>query len=361
LSRNDVGFDVARLGASVADFHRACANRLATFPDAMLATATHDHKRGEDLRARLAVISEIPEEWAAFLAQRSIGATLLDPVDEIMLYQMIVGAWPLELSFTDEAGCKAFAERLAAWQQKALREAKLHTNWTAPNEEYEAAASNFLYSLLMPQGSFLPAARAFIDMIAPAGALNGLVQAVLKMTVPGMPDFFQGTEFWDFSLVDPDNRRPVDYAIRREALAAGVQPGECQREWRDGRVKQAVICKVLALRQQASLLFALGDYLPLPVTGPLGEQIVAFARKFEKSAAIVVVPRLARALLSDGDRILLDRRHLSDCTVTIPQEVEGRSFRSLWTGGPVAVGAELQVQSLLADFPMAILHTVESA
>ena len=133
-----------------------------------------------------------------------------------MLYQMIVGAWPPELDASDEAGCHAFAERLAGWQQKALREAKLRTNWTAPNEEYEAIARNFLFNVFSRQGAFLSLAQSFTDMIAPTGAVNGLAQVVLKMTVPGMPDFFQGTDFWDFSLVDPDNRRPVDYDSRRE-------------------------------------------------------------------------------------------------------------------------------------------------
>ena len=145
-----------------------------------------------------------------------------DPADRIMLYQMIVGAWPPHLDPSDEAGCRAFAERLAVWQQKALREAKLRTDWTSPNETYETTAANFLFDLFAPNGGFLPVAQSFIDTIAPAGAVNGLAQAMLKMTVPGMPDFFQGTEFWDFSLVDPDNRRPVDYAARRGRPAANA-------------------------------------------------------------------------------------------------------------------------------------------
>src|SRR3978361_2323970 len=137
----------------------------------MLATATHDHKRGEDLRARLAVISEIPDQWAGFLAQcRAIDAERPDPADEIMLYQMIVGSWPPELEFSDAAGCKALTERLAAWQQKALREAKLRTSWTAPNEAYEALAGNFLTTMLQPGSAFLPVVRSFVDTIAPAGA-----------------------------------------------------------------------------------------------------------------------------------------------------------------------------------------------
>ncbi len=363
LSRNDVGFDAGRLGASVADFHRACADRLASFPDAMLATATHDHKRGEDLRARLAVISEVPDEWAAFLANcRAIEANRPDPADEIMLYQMIVGAWPLDLHWADEAGCRAFADRLAGWQQKALREAKLRTNWTSPNEEYEATARNFLFSVISGQSAFRPLARSFVDMIAPAGAVNGLAQTVLKMTVPGMPDFFQGTEFWDFSLVDPDNRRPVDYDSRREALAAREGPFESQPSWRDGRVKQAVIQQVLTLRRQKPDLFARGNYCPLPIQGAHQDRFIGFTRNLGGSDLIVVVPRLIRRLLQDGDRITLDLQLLGDTAVSLPPRMAGRRLHSLLTGGEdLTAIPSVSVRSLLGDFPVAVLYATEPA
>jgi (1->4)-alpha-D-glucan 1-alpha-D-glucosylmutase len=363
LSRNDVGFDAARLGGSIADFHRACADRLAAFPNAMLATATHDHKRGEDLRARLAVISEIPDDWAAFLAQcRALDAVRPDPADEIMLYQMVVGAWPLGLDSSDAAGCKAFAQRLAAWQQKALREAKLRTDWTAPNETYETTARNFLFSLFSPDAAFLPLARSFIDRIAPAGAVNGLAQALLKMTVPGMPDFFQGTEFWDFSLVDPDNRRPVDYGSRREALAANPDLAECQASWRDGRIKQAIIHKVLDLRRKLPDLFARGDYSPLPVRGPLEQRIIAFTRSHGRSVLVVVVPRLTHGLLLPENRLALDPHHLRDSTLSLPEQLHGTQFQPLLCGnGSMAALPELPLRSLLGDFPMAVLTAVDSA
>jgi (1->4)-alpha-D-glucan 1-alpha-D-glucosylmutase len=360
LSRNDVGFDVARLGGSIAEFHRSCADRLAQFPDAMLATATHDHKRGEDLRARLAVVSEIPDQWAAFLNQcRALPGERPEPADEIMLYQMIVGAWPLDLSATDRAGCNAFAERLAAWQQKALREAKLRTDWTAPNEGYEATARNFLFSLFAPEGDFLPLARSFIEFIAAAGAVNGLAQAVLKLTVPGMPDFYQGTEFWDFSLVDPDNRRPVDYAARRRALAADAKPAECLMSWRDGRVKQAIIHKLLDLRRQAPELFARGDYSPLPVSGTLENHIVAFTRSLGRTAMIVVVPRLAQGLLASQDRPSFDPRKLDSNVISLPEQLHGVRFYSLLSGDRAE--AELDVQAILSDFPIAVWYSVDSA
>ncbi len=354
LSRNDVGFDAARLGGSPADFHRACADRLAAFPDAMLATATHDHKRGEDLRARLAVISEIPDEWAAFLAKcRAIEAVRPDPADEIMLYQMIVGAWPLDLSPTDEAGCRAFAERLAVWQQKALREAKLRTGWTLPNQSYETIARNFLFNLFSPNHGFLSIAHSFIDTIAPAGAVNGLAQVVLKMTVPGVPDFFQGTEFWDFSLVDPDNRRPVDYDARRKA----ADPTE--QSWRDGRIKQAIIRKVLALRRTAPDLFARGEYAPLPVGGALEDNIVAFTRTHGQSVLIVVVPRLVYRALQGHDRITLSPDHLRDNGLFLPEQLQGQAFRPLLTfGEPITAGPLLPLRSLLDGLPVAILYRI---
>jgi len=365
LSRNDVGFDAARLSLSVEAFHAAAANRLATFPDSMLATATHDHKRGEDLRARLAVISEVPEAWKAFLDRcRRLNPDVArpDPGDEIMLYQMIVGAWPLDLDAADETGLKDFVERLAGWQQKALREAKLRTDWTAPNQEYETKARDFLTGLFALESDFLPLARDFIDLIAAAGAVNGLSQTVLKMTVPGMPDFFQGTEFWDFSLVDPDNRRPVDYERRRAAISANIEPRHLLDTWRDGRVKQAVIQTVLRLRRQSASVFSRGSYQPLTVKGALADRMIAFARTDTAGTVVVVVPRLVSGLLQVKTHLHFDPARLQDSTVGLPANLRGRLMRPLFDGGDVImVQAELQLDALLSDFPMAVLQAIDSA
>jgi (1->4)-alpha-D-glucan 1-alpha-D-glucosylmutase len=362
LSRNDVGFDAGRLGSSVASFHQANAERLAAFPDAMLATATHDHKRGEDLRARLAVISEVPEEWEAFVRRcldLNRGSPRPDPSDEIMLYQMIVGAWPLELDASDQRGVDDLVERLAGWQQKALREAKLRTDWTEPHADYEAIARDFLSRLFEPGSEFLALARPFIKLIAPAGALNGLSQAVLKLTVPGMPDIFQGTEFWDFSLVDPDNRRPVDYKRRSAALAAATETVQLAHTWRDGRVKQSVTHSVLELRRQAEPLFARGSYLPLAVDGPSADRFIAFARVDASSALIVVAPRLVHGLLQPGDRLLLDSVALRHNSITLPPELQSRPSRHILIGGTEAARPELKLDLLLAQFPIAVLHMNE--
>jgi (1->4)-alpha-D-glucan 1-alpha-D-glucosylmutase len=360
LSRNDVGFDAARLGSTVEAFHQACTDRLASFPDAMLATATHDHKRGEDLRARLAVLSEMPDEWAAFLAEAqllpvSIGRP--DPGDEVMLYQMIVGAWPLLLTPSDSDGCRSLAERLAGWLEKALREAKLRTDWTAPNEQYETTARDFLFQLLSPGSSFLPLAQNFVDRIAPAGAVNGLAQAALKMTVPGMPDFYQGTEFWDLSLVDPDNRRPVDYAARRAALATEQSAESVLQGWRDGRVKQWMTRAILQLRQATPGLFARGEYVPLEVKGAMREQVVAFARISGQSALVVVAPRLSLDLLRPDGTLRYQAKALQSSIVVIPDRLRGQLMKSLFgnaTNGQLS--AEISLEPLLGAFPVSILH-----
>ena len=312
LSRNEVGADIARLWISVEEFHARCLARRESFPDAMLATATHDHKRGEDVRARLAVLSEMPAQWAASVRRwlalnaphrRAGDGPMPSPGDEAMLYQMIVAAWPTQLDMADADGLREYVERLADWQLKALREAKLATDWTAPNLEYEDAVRSFLYAIMADRDRFLAQAADFARRIGPAGAVNGLTQTLLKLTVPGVPDFFQGSEFWDQSLVDPDNRRPVDFARRVDALDAGGQPHELAAHWRDGTVKQALIQRVLALRGRLPELFARGSYRPLAVAGPLAEQIVAFLRSHADRHCLIAAPRFPAKLLGHGDSI----------------------------------------------------------
>jgi malto-oligosyltrehalose synthase len=223
LSRNDVGFDLDHFGSCPAEFHALMRARAERLPHSMLATATHDHKRGEDVRARLAVLSERPQAWidrlTSWIRDSDALRTDAQPAvgDVAMLLQMVVGAWPFDLALEDERGRTAFAERLAAWQEKALREAKLRTNWADPNPAYETAAREFLVRLVADnaQPELLADIFGFIQSVAAAGAVNALAQVVLKLTVPGVPDLYQGTDYWDLSLVDPDNRRPVDFEQRR--------------------------------------------------------------------------------------------------------------------------------------------------
>ena len=289
LSRDDVGSDPARLAASVDHMHAANAERATSFPDAMLTTATHDHKRGEDVRARLAVVSERPDRWAERVRRWSeLNATIagrVEPLDLYPLYQTLAGAWPLDLHPGDASGLAGFRDRVAGWWKKSLREAKLNSSWAAPDEGYEAACEAFLEAALDPgrSAAFLADLTGFVDEIAPAGALNGLVQALLRCTAPGMPDLYQGCEGWDLSLVDPDNRRPVDYATRRAALEQDASFAQLLGRWRDGGVKQRLIASVLGLRARWPEVFRHGDYTPLKIEGG---KTIAFLRRHRRSGGL---------------------------------------------------------------------------
>jgi malto-oligosyltrehalose synthase len=360
LSRNEVGADIRRFSARVQEFHAACLARRAQFPDAMLATATHDHKRGEDVRARLAVLSGMPAEWAGVVRQwRTSNAPhrrhgdhpMPSPGDELMLYQMIVGAWPVEVGDPRE-----YTDRLADWQLKAMREAKLETGWDAPNAEYEDAARSFLYTIMADEDGFAAEAARFARRIGPAGAINGLAQTLLKLTAPGVPDLYQGTEFWDQSLVDPDNRRPVDFCARVAALACDETPVVAASHWRDGRLKQAVIRRALALRREAPGLFARGDYQPLEVTGTRAEHVVAFARTQGDASCIVVVPRLPGALLEAcGDSVLIPPAHWADTALVVPRSLVGCGLRDRIDGRSYRCDQQVLLQDLLARLPVALL------
>src|SRR3954471_8124537 len=282
LSRNDVGLEADVLGIDAGQFHRRVLRRQSDFPNAMLATATHDHKRGEDVRARLAVVSEKADEWAKLLPAWIELCRLIcksddapSPGDIAMLLQTIVGAWPLDLAVGDDDGRRAFAERLVRWQEKALREAKLATDWIVPNQEYESAARDLTVSLVGQNTSpdLLKEIAAFAHRVSAAGAVNSLAQILLKLTVPGVPDFYQGTEFWDFSLVDPDNRRPVDFAARLAALE-NLEPPDwpsLAQNWSDGRIKLAWTRQLLKVRTELAPVFAHGEHRPLEVVGPQRE------------------------------------------------------------------------------------------
>jgi (1->4)-alpha-D-glucan 1-alpha-D-glucosylmutase len=381
LSRNEVGSNPAEFALSVEQFHAANLERSQRFPHAMLATATHDHKRGEDVRARLAVLSEIPDDWGATLrawstlnaphrrsldgkpisdvAQSGNDAWAPGPAAEAMLYQTLVGCWPPGLQADDEAGVKELAERVAQWQLKALREAKLQTNWLAPDEAYEAGCRDFLFDILAPQrrDGFLKELSAFVARIGRAGALNSLQQTVLRLASPGIPDLYQGTELWDFSLVDPDNRRPVDFA-KREAWLAQTPPSEFLPEWRDGRVKLAVIQRVLALRAHLPELLSQSTYLPLAVRGAHASSVIAFARRHGNAWAVVVASRLAAALLGDdGDLPMVDPARWEDTAVEVPSDLSARAlFDWLSPAAPkVDENGLLYLRDALAAMPIAVL------
>ncbi|WP_321813366.1 MULTISPECIES: malto-oligosyltrehalose synthase [unclassified Paraburkholderia] len=383
LSRNDVGTDPDDFSLSAKAFHAANAQRQRHTPHALLATATHDHKRGEDVRARLAVLSEIAPEWSATLrawstlnqAQRRGDPAQWSPgpTAEAMLYQTLVGCWPPELDPADEAGVHALAERVAQWQLKALREAKLRTNWLAPDEAYESDCQAFLFDLLAPQRreGFLQELTTFVARVAPAGALNTLLQTVLRLTSPGVPDLYQGTELWDFSLVDPDNRRPVDYAQRAASLD-DIAPAAKLAHWRDASVKQAVIHRLLALRERAPGLLREGEYWPLEVRGALAAHVIAFARHHGDAWAVMIGTRHAAALL-DGDTPLVAPERWGDTAIVLPkgcattglhdwladsQHVSQHVSQHNAQGDPASL---LYLRDVLAALPVAVLTSVGRA
>ncbi|GBQ61908.1 malto-oligosyltrehalose synthase [Komagataeibacter swingsii] len=302
LSRNEVGSDPALLGLPVAAFHACCLSRRERFPHALLATATHDHKRGEDARARLAVLSAMPVEWERqvqdwFAHNHAAGRGGPDRVDEVMLYQTLVGAWPLE-PFANDAERLHFRRRIRQWQVKALREAKRHTGWTRPDTAYEDACAGFVDRLLDPvvSAAFLRQMAGFVDHIAPAGAVNGLAQTLLRLTAPGVPDLYQGCELWDFSLVDPDNRAPVNFDYRAGLLEHDTSFAAAAADWRTGRVKQDMIRRILAFRQNYPDLFTFGTYEPVETTGRDRAHGIAFLRRHGGTSLLVVAPRLPHAL-----------------------------------------------------------------
>ena len=307
LSLNEVGGDPLRQEPpfSLEEFHRFNAERLERWPDTMNATGTHDTKRGEDVRARLNVLSELSEEWGerlerwtAWNADKKVavkGALAPSSSEEILIYQTLLGAWPNDPEQEPE-----FGARMKEFVLKALREAKQNSSWIAPQEEYERAVEEFVARLLAGEPPFLPDFRQFQEVLARAGARNGLSQVLLKIASPGVPDFYQGSEFWQLTLVDPDNRRPVDYRRRIAALDALRRREaedrislirELAADPRRDEIKMYVTHKALEFRRANKELFARGEYLPLLARGACAAHVCAFARKWEDRWAVAVAPR----------------------------------------------------------------------
>ena len=384
VSLNEVGGDPEQFGVSVDEFHRQCALRQEAWPGALSTTATHDTKRGEDVRARLHVLSEVPRAWRAAVrrwhrenrrhARRIDGQTVPGRNDEYLLYQTLVGAWPLS---TPPADARAeFTARIAAYMAKASKEAKVNTSWVSPNEAYDEALRRFIEQVLDPAASaqFLADFTAFREPLAGPGMINGLAQVLLKITAPGVPDFYQGTEFWDLNLVDPDNRRPVDWSARTRALAdlrARTESAdrkdlakELIQGWADGRVKLYVIHRALSCRRAAPHLFQTGSYFPLATEGSHAAHVCAFARRSGAAAVVVTVPRLTTRLTGNGARLPLGANVWADTHILIPQEIGDGIYVDVFTGverraTPGSGGFTLAVGDILADFPVALLERRE--
>jgi (1->4)-alpha-D-glucan 1-alpha-D-glucosylmutase len=356
LALNEVGGDPAAGALSTDAFHQMMQARARDWPHGMTATATHDTKRGEDARARLMALTEIAGEWASFVARwkilnaphLAIAGEMRAPsaTFEYMLYQALLGAWPL-----DQRGDDLLA-RMQAYALKAAREGKQETSWLNPHQAYEAGVHAFLARILdrSVSAEFLDSLEMLARRLALSGALNSLSQITLKATLPGVPDFYQGTEFWDLSLVDPDNRRPVDFAERAKVLAT-VETPEWDRlvqNWPDGHLKLAWTRHLLKFRNELADVFSLGDYQPLEVNGPHRDHVIAFARQHGRDAAITVVAKTL-APLSQGGRAW-------PCA----EDFEG----TLNLGGYSAEGcaAEVPLSQLFRHLPAAVLKAkVEAA
>jgi (1->4)-alpha-D-glucan 1-alpha-D-glucosylmutase len=318
LSTNDVGFAPELFALDTDAFHAAMAVRLADFPHAMLATATHDHKRGEDVRARLAVLSGIADLWVEYVARWSGMATPLasdiDAGDRYVLFQTLFGAWPMSGPDTD------FGDRIKAWQTKALREAKLRSSWEAPDEAYEERCAD-LVDALLGDADFVEDMTALVRRTAPAATANSLALAVLRNTVPGVPDCYQGSELEDLSLVDPDNRRPVDYGTRAAVLDVADDPLS----------KLQLVARLLAARRDAPALFADGDYQPAHVSGARAGHILAFTRTLGDARLDCAVLVKAAGALVEAGRACPDAEWWGDTTVQFGQPVRATD---LFSGAP---------------------------
>ncbi len=365
ISRNDVGFDARIFACPVSEFHERMQSRALNLPHSMLTTSTHDHKRGEDVRARLAVLSELADDWFNAVERWLKLATphrveadgLLMPSggDLNILLQTIVGSWPLGLAITNKDGLSAYARRIAAWQEKALREAKLFSDWSAPNKVYEEATRDFIAWLFSGSSALLAEIAAFARRIALAGAVNGLAQTLIKLTAPGVPDIYQGTEYWDLSLVDPDNRSPVDFAARAQTLDA-TSPAESASNWTDGRVKQLTIAKVLAARRNVRELFSAGEYLPLAITGPLADHVVAFARILRDTIAITAVSRLTARLLIEQGSLTIPCDRWQSTAIVLPPALLGATCSSvLRRSEECYLESNLDLSRLFDPLPIAFL------
>ncbi len=364
IALNEVGGEPERFGITAGAFHKANAQRAKSWPASMLATSTHDTKRGEDTRARLAVLADMPEEW---IRQVQVWSRLIrarrgeveanappDRNDEYLLYQLLIGSWPVELlESPDPEGLQAYGKRIANTLEKSMREAKLHSNWSAPDTAYEEAMQSFARAALDPErAGFLASFLPFAQRVARLGVQNSLIQTVLKLTVPGMPDIYQGCELWDLSLVDPDNRRPVDYDFRARALEALLpaleqDPQSILRDllvnWADGRIKLAVVAMLLQLRAAHPNLFAEGGYESVSIAGGRADQALGFYRHRGDAHLVVLVAPYPGLREADPD--------WGDTTVALPRG----EWRELYGGRTFSGDGSVAAGELFALLPVAVL------
>ena len=360
IALNEVGGDPESFGAPVDEFHGTCLRRRQTEPHTMITTSTHDTKFGEDVRARLYVLSEMPDEWRDWVYEwRTLnerhktevnGRLAPDANEEYRLYQTLLGCWPTDAFEPDEA----FRARIREHLRKATNEAKRNTHWLHPNERWLAACDRFVDAILTPGtgtqflASFLPKAQR----LAHLGLVNSLAQVVLKLTTPGVPDFYQGSELWNLTLVDPDNRRLIDWDARR-ALFDRVKAApwrELLRQWRDGGIKFRLTADLLRFRREHGGLFRQGDYAPVDPTGCYADKVIAFRRRLGSAAVLVIVPRLSASLGVPPLGLVWE-------DTAIESIGPGRTWRDVLTGAEWHSNGPLAVSELFAELPLSVLFS----
>lgn len=355
---NEVGGNPGLFGLGTKEFHRLNAERQERSPNAMLATTTHDTKRSEDARLRMVTLSEMPEEWQAALKRwskwnRKLRTKIGDeyapsPNEEYLIYQTLLGTWPVDSAVGEST--PPYAERIQQYMLKAMKEAKVNSSWTEPYEEWENAVTGFIASIVDPAKSaaFLGDMAALAEEVARMGAINSLAQTVMKCTLPGVPDFYQGSELWDLCLVDPDNRRPVNYAYRKELLAKirESRPAELMENWKSGGIKLAVIQKLLTFRREHAEFFARAGYEGLETTGRWAEHVCAFLRRYENKKLLVLTPRLVREIPAP-----CTGEAWGDTALALALQGD---WRNLITGENVCDPAK--VAELFSEVPFAVLY-----
>ena len=383
ISLNEVGGSPDRFGTPVRKFHEHNRKRQKSWPHALITTSTHDSKRSEDVRARINVLSEVPEEWRRRLAAWSRlnrkkrvpveGGSAPDANEEYFLYQTLVGTWPMEGRRAQDY--HEYVGRIKTYMLKALREAKVTTSWINPRSLYESAVAAFVESVMGRKtgNEFLDDFEAFHRKIAYCGMCNSLSQTLLKIMSPGVPDFYQGTEIWNFSLVDPDNRRPVDYGTRRKMLhelrqwekEAGRREiaRRLRDAWRDGRIKMYVTYKALNFRKEQKTILSRTRYMALKTAGARADNVCAFARRAGGAVFVVAVPRLVMGLLGDEKRPSLKKGVWDDSFLRLPS-LPASAYENVFTGEVVNTVRQQEADALcLADlfrtFPVALLRGVD--
>ena len=360
LALCEVGGSPARFCLSPEQFHARMQARFASYPIGLSPLATHDHKRGADTRARLAVLSERAEVLATLIRDVVLRLEIvsvdrlqrISPVDLLMLLQSVLGSWPPQLDIDDQKGLTEYCERLAGWQQKAIRESKINSNWLLPNTEYEATARAALQSLFDDAELRRPLYDA-VQQIAPAGALNGLIQVLVQCTAPGTPDIYQGSEMWDFSLVDPDNRRPVDFAAHAASFEPDASGQELMVHWRDGRIKQWLVARLLQWRRMHTDLAVQGRYLPLASQSPV--RVLAYRRDSGTDAAIVLAP-LHVAAFVDGATLAVNEDAFKNVVMTLPSPPPGStSWKNLLTQETFSGSEPVPLADFFKILPFALL------